>query len=180
MARTNAGEDGVKLWSTETSNNIGDVAKGKACRDVALSPVDGTIAALFKEGLQVFDRTSQKAAKLKKIADKDLQRVTWSPSGKSLVIRTGEGKILFLAVDGSPKTAKGGFADDTAYGLAHGGKVLVGGISDKAIKGFMATTGKLQWTINGPSTVAFMAVAGNVLATAGAGESNEIWLWRIP
>ena len=175
-----AGADGVKLWSTETTNNIGDLAKGKACLDVALSPTDGTIAAIFKDGLQVFDRTSQKPNKVQKIAEKELKRVIWSPSGKSLVLRTGEGKILVVAPDGKPKTAKGGFADDTAYGLAHGGKVLIGGISDKKIKGYETATGKLQWTLGGSATVAFMAVAGNVLAAASAEGTNHIWVFRIP
>ncbi len=180
LTLASAGDDGVKLWSPETGNNIGEINKGKACLDVALSPTDGTIAALFKGGLQVFDRESQKPTKVKKIADKDLQRVLWSPSGKSLVLRTGEGKILIVGKDGALKVSKGGFADDTAYGLAHGGKVLIGGISNKEVKGFVTRTGKLEWTLKGPATVAFLAVAANMLATAAPEGKNHIWIWRVP
>lgn len=175
------GADGVKLWSPDTTNNIGDLAKGKACLDLAISSTDGTIAALFKnEGLMVFDRESLKPNKVKKVADKDLQRVIWSPSGKSLVIRTGEGKILIVGPDGSPKTSKGGFADDSAYGLAHGGKLLIGGLSSKVITGYTTVTGKMKWNIKGPATVAFLAVQGNIMATASPDGTNHIWLWKIP
>jgi len=175
------GDDGVKLWSTETTNNIGDLAKGKACLDLAISPTDGAIAALFaKEGLAVFNRESQKANKVKKIAAKELGRVIWSPSGKSLVIRDGDGVIHIVGADGSPKTTKGGFSDDTAYGLAHGGKLLIGGLSNKTIKGFATVTGKYKWSIKGPASVAFMAIQKNIMATASPEGTNHIWLWKIP
>ena len=166
--------DGVRLWNL-TGKEIAKIATDKQVSDVRFSPASGEIVAVLKDGVHFYGRNSFKEAR--KIAQKELFRVSFSDDGKQMAAVGTSGTLTLFNAAGKKVWSKDKLAAETFVGFAAGGKLVLSAFRGNKIIAHDAKTGTLKWTINGKEGMSVLTIKDKVLATGGG--EGRIWLWKL-